>query len=347
MSAGIPSLSRFQFLFLVIALVVIFLLYLSPRCAHAKSLATMVLVDIYDNQSIPGLPKVESDQAGEVAQALTAADYEVIRLVNPTKAEVENLFFQTLPVKLARGDTLVVYFAGRGVGGDYNDPYLLPRNTNPDDIEGSGVKVEGLLGSVSQAMVIVLSNTTQSGGFGKIAFIGPQSRHWADQIPASFVLSVMPLGDDVVWSDFGKVVTNGLGHSADVSNDGNITLAEFRRYLESQIGSVTSDRVRVDVAGNYDPTMVVSTAPRFIPLPEPSIVVTRKGHRVLGWSLLGSGATLGAGSAVLYAVGQNKLNDLNPENSSSYETVRSLQIGTSIAGGTLAAAGAGLLIIRF
>jgi len=347
MSADHNPIGRSLFFSLFVAAFALVWLSLFPRCAHGKSLAAVILIDTYDNPNIPGLPKTESDQAREVAKALTAANYDVSLLENPTKAEVENLFFQVLPVKLAKGDTLVIYLTGRGVGGDFGNPYLLPRNTNPDDIEGSGIKVEGLLGLVSQATVIVLTNTTHSGEIDSVAFIGPQSRHFADQVFSSFVLSTVSLNNDMIWSNFGTVVVNGLSHSADISNDGNITLAEFRRYLESQIGLATSDRVRVDVAGNYDPTMVISTAPKAIVLSATPLVVLPKRHQILGWSLLGSGTVLGAGSAVFYAVGQKQLDNLNPNNSSLYETTRALQIGTGVAGGFLAAAGTGVVVFRF
>jgi len=49
----------------------------------------------------------------------------------------------------------------------------------------------------------------------------------------------------------------------------------------------------------------------------------------------------------LYGVGQAYLEGANPEDRSTYETVRVFQIGTGLAGGITTAVGAGFLIIRF
>jgi hypothetical protein len=193
-----------------------------------------------------------------------------------------------------------------------------------------------------QVKLIVFAKTTHSGALGSVALIGPKPRHWTEN---SFVLSVAPLGPEAVWSDFGTVVISGLSEAADTSGDHQVSLVEFRRFVEGNIAAATNDRVRVDVAGDYDPAMTIVSFPESVTIPPPPGSPRR--HPGIGLSFAGAGLAFGAVSVWSYYRGLEQLEHLTPENSADYQATRAMYFGSIMAGSACVATGLGFLVIRF
>lgn len=346
--------SNVRFIRFVVVILILLAVLLFPNAVAAKKVAVILAIDNYQSTALPRSLDIGLEQALKIGGALKASDYEV-RLViqdGAIKNNLTHLFSVELPAELTKDDALFFYVDCLAVGGDSDTPYLLPWDTNPDDIESSALAVDGLLSSLVGIPTVVVTRTTRGGSLRDIALIGPMSRHWAEQSQNILALSYLPPKTGQEWSEFGRVVADGLGVSSDTSGDRNVTLAEFRRFVESRVGTATEDRARIDVAGDLDQTMTITTmSASVLVIPVVATPITSdfsgKKHPVIGWSLAGSGAALTATSAILYGVGQSYLKDANPGDKSTYETVRTFQIGTGLAGGVTTAVGAGFLTIRF
>jgi len=342
--------SSVSFVRCIVAVLVLLAVFFFPSAAAAKKVAVILAIDNYQTTALPRSLDVGLEQTLKIGGALRTSGYEV-RIVaqdGATKNSLASLFSSELPTELTKDDSLLLYVDCLAVGGDSDTPYLLPWDTNPNDFEGSALAVDGLLGLLPRIPIVVVTRTTRNSSLGDIALIGPLSRHWAEQSQNILALSYLPPKTGQEWSEFGRVVVNGLGVSSDTSGDRNVTLAEFRRFVESQVGTATGDRARIDVAGDLDQTTVVATIPQVISsVPVPTTSRSRERHSVIGWSLAGSGVALAATSAILYGVGQSYLDDANPGDKSAYETVRTSQIITVWTGGVATAAGAGFLVFRF
>jgi hypothetical protein len=115
--------------FLAAALAV-FVLSGTANAAHAAKRAFVVGVDAYDK--VPKLTKARND-AGAIATALRAMQFEVVSVDDATKARFQKGWIDFLN-SLQEGDTVLLYFAGHGVQIDGLN-YLLVKDT-PDASKG-------------------------------------------------------------------------------------------------------------------------------------------------------------------------------------------------------------------
>ncbi|MFA6131919.1 MAG: hypothetical protein WC702_02510 [Patescibacteria group bacterium] len=319
-----------------------------------KKIAVVLAVDNYQDTTLPRSLDAGLEQTRQLGLALKASGYEVNLVVSSkaNKVDIESLFSNDFAINLEAGDSLFLYISMLAVGGDFDDPYLLPWDVNPSDVMASGVRVDGLMGSIKPGVqVIVVTQTMRQGSLGNVALVGPQSRHWSDQAPNILAVSYLPANTGSEWAGFGQVVAEGLDGLADASGNGEITVAEFQRFVDKRVGEATEDKAHVDVTGNYDPTDVIAMPPvRAVAVLPPAPVVPgkKKGHPNAGWAVIGSGLFFGVASASLYGIGDAYLMEpLEPRDQKAYEAVRASQISTLAVGGVLLATGTGILVFRF
>lgn len=176
-----------------------------------RKMALVIGMNQYDDKRIPQLVNAMPD-AQAVGQTLAdALSYDVVRLDNPSKAQL----IETLNMLASRAreqDSLVVYFAGHGElveGTGYG--YWIARDSRADDPRTwiSNADVNRVLGAASSRQIAVVADSCYSGAFAKEASLADQrARRQLDSYLSRRAVTIMSSGGDEPVADSGK-----YGHS--------------------------------------------------------------------------------------------------------------------------------------
>lgn len=206
-----------------------------------RKLAVVIGLNQYDDKRIPQLINAVPD-AREIGASLREnLGYDVVRLDNPTKAQI----FEALNrvVEQARqDDSVMVYFAGHGELVDKTGlGYWIPRDANAEDPRGwiSNADINRLLTSARSRQMAVVADSCYSGVFaqGK-ALEGTRASARLDDYLTRRAVTVMSSGSDEPVADSGKD-----GHSVFAWN----LLQQLGQLSGWQAGSTVFDSVRIAV----------------------------------------------------------------------------------------------------
>jgi hypothetical protein len=330
---------------------------------HGRRIAVVVGIGRY-----AGLPPdlgnaVGRDHARALAAALEQdARYDEVHLLvddQATRAAIESLRLLSLPSRLTSADSLLVYFSGIGLGGDFGEPYLLPYDTDPQRIPETAVPALDFCGKlqagVKAGSIVLITDASHPGQLGGLALIGPTARSWPESSGRFFALSAT-VGTEIPHTDtFGAHVVEGLRGRADVSGDLEVSAGELTRYVIDHVVKDSRDRNHPSEGGNADPGLVLAAVrPEVLnpPVAQPSPGPRR---HLAGWASLGGAALLGGGSALFYLrgrelepiyFGREEISDGRSweEVESTYKADYWLHTGLFVGAGVLAASGGTLLL---
>ncbi|MEZ4320390.1 MAG: caspase family protein [Myxococcota bacterium] len=116
-----------------------------------RRVALVAGVDAYDDPAFPDLLHAGDDARamGEVFESRRGGGFdEVVVLADPTRAELLDAL-KSLKASVRRDDVVVVYFSGHGTrapDGDTWKRYLLGRDSQPSDLDGTAIDLDVLEG---------------------------------------------------------------------------------------------------------------------------------------------------------------------------------------------------------
>ncbi len=226
-----------------------------------------------------------------------------------TKNTLTSLLFDTLPSRLGPDDTLLFYFTGYGVGGDFDEPYLLTWDVNPGMLQETALGLDEIASHGASLSRIgafaIITDATHPGLLNGLPLIGPDAKDWPEMTDNFFALSASSRLEIPVQADFSTMLADAMAGAADVSSDGLISAGELHRYLLDEMLQSTGDQIHPAESGNYDLGMVLGNvrtpagetpsqqSPTLKDLHPPTRHPGRT-RRITGASFLGVGVALGA-----------------------------------------------------
>ncbi|MFT5586463.1 MAG: hypothetical protein ACI9VR_004062, partial [Cognaticolwellia sp.] len=240
------------------------------NAAHAQDAPRRfaVVVGVSQAGSSPELAlEGAGSDATRVALALREqAGYTDVRIITDAEATKERIlktFQEDLALVVTEQDTLLVYFVGHGVGGDFDEPYLLPYDTDPLDVPGTAISVAELGAQLSQwvpaASYAIVTDAAHQGAVGDLALLGPAATSWPDMGASTMLLSASGLGSPAVPGVFSKHFIDAITGGADTSRDGIVSVAELYRYLVIAVPAETGGSQQPAVGGRYDQELALAT----------------------------------------------------------------------------------------
>jgi hypothetical protein len=235
--------------------------------APARRVAVVIGVSTY-----PGLgPSFALPSASTEATRLTLAlkeeaHFDEVRLLldsQATVASVQSLFSGELKGVVGAQDQLLVYFVGHGIGGDFEDPYLLLYDSQAAEPAGTSLSVEALGTSIRSVLqpgsVVIVTDavhagTTQDG----LALKGPVASQWPDLGPQSLVISASSQGEVGQEGAFAKHFSDAITGGADDNDDHFVSASELQRYLLLAVPYETSKKQTPAIAGRFEPVLQLS-----------------------------------------------------------------------------------------
>ena len=251
----------------------------SLSAVHAQEAPRRFAVVVGVSQA-GGSPELALEGAGSDATRVALAlreqagytDVRIITDAEATKARILQTFQEDLASVVTEQDTLLVYFVGHGVGGDFDDPYLLPYDTDPADVPGTAISVAELGGQLSQwvpaASYAIVTDAAHSGSVGDLALLGPAATSWPDMGASTVLLSASGLGAPAVPGMFSKHFIDAITGGADTSKDGTVSVAELYRYLVIAVPAETAGSQQPAVDGRYDQELPLASGVTYKPLLE-------------------------------------------------------------------------------
>lgn len=178
----------------------------TPGQTIHRKVALVIGLNGYDDRRIPQLINAAPDAAA-VGQTLTSQlGYEVLRLNDPTKAEIFKAL-NALASRVRPEDSLIVYFAGHGELVERTGMgYWIPRDARADDPRTwiSNNDINRVLTVARSQQIAVLADSCYSGAFAREARLeGTGSRRLEDYLGRRAV-TVMTSGGDEPVADEGK-----------------------------------------------------------------------------------------------------------------------------------------------
>ena len=268
----------------------------ASNTAHAQDAPRRFAVVIGVSQAASN-PELTLEGAGSdatrVALALREqAGYTDVRIITDAEATKERIlktFQDDLSLVVTEQDTLLVYFVGHGVGGDFDEPYLLPYDTDPLDVPGTAISVAELGAKLSQwvpaASYAIVTDAAHQGAVGDLALLGPAATSWPDMGASTVLLSASGLGTPAVPGVFSKHFIDAVTGGGDTSQDGIVTVAELYRYLVIAVPAQTGGSQQPAVGGRYEQELALATGVTFkalleqVAVPEQEVVyLTREVH---------------------------------------------------------------------
>jgi hypothetical protein len=252
------------------------------------------------------LPRA-AQQAMDLARVLEQeAGYDqVLPLVDAvaTRAGIEGLLFEALPAQLKPEDLLLVYFAGHGIGADFGDPYLLPSDVDPADVQGTALAVSDLAQHLREAVpgaqLVILTDAVHDQRLGDLVLMGPNARTWPNLTGEFLSLSACGPRELPAETPFSLLVRDGLAGAADASGDGVVTSGELVRFVQAETAFIAGDAAHPVEGGDAGPNLALARVQRG-PADFPAYIHER------GWwtprhigGLVITGLGLGAGIAGL------------------------------------------------
>jgi len=321
------------------------------------------------------LASARADAEAVAAALRDHAGFEVMELKDgfATRQALESFLVDSLPPMVGPDDTLLIYIEARGMGADFDDPYVLTYDAEPDDIENTAMSIAELGRRVRDAVdvkaLVLLTDTAHSGELGGLALLGPNAKSWPDLPENTVILSASSPREPSIEGLFAPIVVQAFEGGADRSGDGLLTASELHRYVIDRVPEASDDAVHPAEAGDYPAGMVIAsitppaepaTAPAVADEPTalPEVVDPAQpgaaSERSRRWGIaapaLGASAILAGGSVFAYSRGR-PLEDVVfreadvPDGQTyadiynSYERWYTLNVGLGVAAGVLAATG--------
>ncbi len=359
-----------------IALATLGTLAASPAALAGEGKHVALVVGVSQYAHLPAelhLAQASAD-ADAVAQALRDhAGFEVMQLKDgfATRQALESFLVESLPTMVGPSDTLLIYIEARGMGADFDDPYVLTYDAKPEDIENTAMSIAELGRQVRDAVqvraLVLLTDTAHAGELGGLALLGPNAKSWPDLPENTVVLSASSPREPSIEGLFAPVVVRAFQGEADRSGDGLLTASELHRFVIDQVPEASGDAVHPAEAGDYPPGLLICTitppeapppapvasdVPGPIPEPQPGPDTGSERSRrwVIAAPALGASAILAGGSVFAYSkgrklesvvfyetdvpAGEDYANYYDP-----YKRWRSLNWGLGAAAGIMAATG--------
>lgn len=284
-----------------------FLLALIGGTAVAESHDRVAVVIGLDRPS-PAIPAMENaeDQADALASTLGGpAGYgRVFTLVgDAVTAETVIATVEQAVATTSDSGTLLFVYAGRGAGGDFDEPAFLTVGASVSDPTESGLSVQRLASVLAprtdSQSVIVMLDAADDASVDGVALIGPSADDWP-QLPEWGVALTSPnvKRGHAVAGRLLPALNDALAGAADENTDGSVTISELTRFVGRRLS--TAEGVPLLTAGSVDAGLRVSVAGQEAteaasvrtlsdaPLPEPTFAL-QPGPVVVGAVGLGAG----------------------------------------------------------
>ena len=205
----------------------------------------------------------------------------------PTLQNIRLALGDFLARKTTRDDLVLIYYAGLGAPEadttskekDGLAKYLIPRNVQPESLRSTAFameEVQGILARIPAERVVLLLDTSYSGGAGGRSFApsNARPRTLSDQFlerltksrgrlvitasgPNEVALETAELGHGL----FTYYLLEGLSGKADRNGDGVVTVSELYPYVEDQVerkSRAAGGRQRPLMKGEIEGTLPLS-----------------------------------------------------------------------------------------
>ena len=158
---------------------------------------------------------------------------------------------------------ILFYFVGHGVGGDFDDPYLLAYDSDPSAVQSTSIHVKEL-GQSLQTWIpagnfALITDAAHEGTLDGLALLGPSAQSWPDMGSSTFQLSASALREVGKEGAFAPHFIDAVTGGADTDKNGIVTASELRRYLVLAVPQATGNLQNPSDAGKYDGAMAIST----------------------------------------------------------------------------------------
>ena len=294
-----------------------------PSTALADRVAVVIGVGSYGKLD-PSLALPDASvRARELARALQqSAGYDqVLPLTDAlaTRSAIRDLLLENLPAQLGSDDSLLVYFVGHGVGGDFGEPYLLPYDVDPADLQGTAIGVEELGGALRNSLqvgsLVMVTDAVHDMRLDDLVLMGPNAKSWPEAASEFFSLSACSPKHLPGSTPFGAQFTDGISGAADADTSGTVSASELYRYVLDRMGA-SGVKAYPAESGSYNPELVVAEVTKgpadFAPPPEPT--PSGKPRRVAGIVLASVGLGVTGSGAAMYFDGRQIFEDASKPN---------------------------------
>jgi len=286
---------------------------LAPSTALADRVAVVIGVGDYgkidDSLELPGATAAARELARTLEQH--AGYDQVLPLIDAlaTRSAIQDLLLETLPAQLDVAASLLVYFVGHGVGGDFGEPYLLPYDADPGDLQNTAISVDELGSKLRNQLqvgsLVMVTDAVHDMRLDDLVLVGPNAKSWPEAADEFFSLSACSPKEIPGETPFGALFADGISGAADSTTDGEVTASELYRYVIDKMAA-SSVKAHPAESGAYNPELVVArvtkTPQDFEPVAaEP--VRSAKPRRIAGASLAVVGLGLAGGGLGLYLDG--------------------------------------------
>ncbi len=352
----------------------------APTAAWAGGKHVALVVGVGAYAHLPAELHLEHAKADAEALATALrehAGFEVMELKDgfATRQALESFLVTSLPTMAGPEDTLLIYIEAHGMGADFDDPYVLTYDANPDDIENTAMSIADLGNKVREAVdvkaLVLLTDTAHEGELGGLALLGPNAKSWPDLPENTVILSASSPREPSIEGLFAPILVEAFQGGADRSGNGELTASELHRYVIDKVPEASGDKVHPAEAGDYEPGLVIcQLVPASQPDPDPVAVVTdtptpqpepvvtdapsadsgRKRRWAIAAPALGASAILAGGSVFAYSKGRSfrdvvfhdadvPAGEAYADSYSRYSRWYRLNWGLGVAAGVLAATG--------
>jgi hypothetical protein len=248
-----------------------------------------LVVGVGEYAHLPAELHLEHARADAEAVAVALRDhagFEVMELKDgfATRQALESFLVESLPNMVGPDDTLLIYIEAHGMGADFDDPYVLTYDAQPDDIQTTAMSIADLGHRVREAVdvkaLVLLTDTAHAGDLGGLALLGPNAKSWPDLPENTVILSASSPREPSIEGLFAPIVVRAFQGEADRSGDGVLTASELHRFVIDQVPEASDDQVHPAEAGDYPaglaictvtPPAVVAQAPEPTPVAQPEV----------------------------------------------------------------------------
>jgi uncharacterized caspase-like protein len=172
-----------------------------------RKTALVIGLNRYDDKHIPQLINAVPDAQAVGDVLARQMGYDVVRLIDPTKAEVLQTL-NSLVAQTTKNDSLVIYFAGHGELVEKTGlGYWIPRDASASDPRGwiSNADVNRILTVAKSKQIALLSDSCYSGAFAKgTALDKQQTSNKLESYLELKAVTAMSSGGDEPVADSGK-----------------------------------------------------------------------------------------------------------------------------------------------
>jgi len=255
-----------------------------PPALAPNRWAVVIGVGQYESAAIPRLRYTVSDAEAMYQALIGPAGFKKDNVLlmtdrterKPTLRNIKWALGTFLGRSAQKDDTVVIFFAGhgapevdsRGLERDGLAKYLIPADADPDDLYSTALPMDELqtiFSRIEAERVVAFLDACYSGAAGGRTFLSKKTRATTvDDLflerltrsrgraiitasrPAELSIELPELGHGI----FTYYLVNGLKGSADLNQDGIVSLQELYEYVEQQV----TQKSRA-VGGNQHPVM--------------------------------------------------------------------------------------------